>query len=449
MGANFSAGCLPSARRMLAHVFVVWTGWGSICAMKKLAIWTAVGAGLLIIVGAALFDVSESGSAPDTSQKAPQDGPIAAFLAAHWINPLPPQGAPPVQFSPLEASLAPEACGQCHVQQYRDWRESLHSRTVGPGLLWQFRLMDQQAANGCMRCHAPLAEQKALMARERGWSGAPSSPPPSYVPPNLHHEGLVCAACHVRAHQRFGPPAGTPIAADPLPHGGFSPNAAFEDSRFCAVCHQFPDSGTSLNGKLLENTYEEWRNSLPGRAGQSCQSCHMPDRRHLWRGIHDPEMTTRALTATIDLNMFDSEHMLVQANITNAGAGHYFPTYVVPEVVFTLRLVDPAGHPKGEIARTVVARRANVELTKEQFDSRIRSGETRILSGRFKRPKGSGWSVELRMAVSPGAHYERVFRYSLEHVAHLTHETRQFLRAALKQVEMAHYQVTLARTVIR
>lgn len=419
--------------------------------MKKFAVWTAVGAGLLIAVSAALYYyyLSENGPRHHASKRAGQSDPIAAFLAVHWTNPLPPQGAPPAQFSPIEASLASEACGQCHVEQYHDWRDSLHSRTVGPGLLWQFRLMDQQAANGCMRCHAPLAEQKALMALEHDWSGAPSSPPPSYVPANLHREGLVCAACHVRAHKRFGPPARAPTAADGLPHGGFSPNPAFEDSRFCAVCHQFPESGPRLNGKLLENTYEEWRNSLPGRAGQTCQSCHMPDRRHHWRGIHDPKMTTRALTVTLDLTMPDKERIRVESQITNTGAGHYFPTYVVPEVVFTLQLVDPAGRPKGEIARTVVARRANVDLTQEQFDHRLRSGETRIMGGEFRRHAGTGWSVELHMAVSPGAHYQRSFQYALEHTAHMTRETRQLLREALRQVETARYHVTLARTVIR
>lgn len=418
--------------------------------MKKFLVWTAVGAGLLIAVSAVLyyFYLSDNGRRHHASKLAGQSDPVAAFLAAHWIDPLPPQGAPPVQFSPIEASLAPEACGQCHVAQYQDWRGSLHSRTVGPGLLWQFLLMNQQAANGCMRCHAPLAEQKALMALEHGWSGAPSSPPPSYVPANLHREGLVCAACHVRAHRRFGPPARTPTA-DRLPHGGFSPNAAFEDSRFCAVCHQFPESGTRLNGKLLENTYEEWRNSASARAGQTCQSCHMPDRRHLWRGIHDPAMTTRALTVALDLTALDKERMWAEAKITNTGAGHYFPTYVVPEVVFTLQLVDPHGRPKGEIARTVVARRVNVDLTQEQFDRRLRSGETRIMGRAFRRPAGTGWSVELRMDVSPGAHYVRVFQYALNHTANMTREARQLLRESLRQIETARYHVTLARAVIR
>ena len=417
--------------------------------MKRFAISTTGGGVLLIVAGALLyFSLAADGSRVRAAESTSQTEPIAEFLAAHWANPLPPQGRPPAQFSTLEASLAPDACGQCHADQYRDWRTSLHGKTIGPGLLWQFRLMDQQAANECMRCHAPLAEQKALMALERGWSAAPSSPRPSYIPANLDHQGLVCAACHVRAHMRFGPPTRKPNAG-PLAHAGFRSSPAFEDSRFCAVCHQFRESGPRLNGKFLENTYEEWRNSRFARTGQSCQSCHMPDRRHLWRGIHDPAMTASALTVTLDLTTVDTGHMRAQARITNTGAGHHFPTYLVPEVVFTLQLVDPEGRPKREIARTVVARRANVELTQEVFDRRIMSGETRVLDGRFARPAVSGWSVDLRMTVSPGAHYVRSFEYALRHTSNVTGETRQLLNEALEQAEEARYHVTLAHTVIR
>jgi len=110
------------------------------------------------------------------SRQQPVAVPVELFLANHWAEPIPPQGPPPNGFSVLEASLSPQACGQCHAQQYEAWRTSLHSRTVGPGLLWQLALMDQAQANRCFRCHAPLAEQKALLAIEHGWLGA-SAPP--------------------------------------------------------------------------------------------------------------------------------------------------------------------------------------------------------------------------------------------------------------------------------
>ena len=43
-------------------------------------------------------------------------------------------------------------------------------------------LMNQDQGNRCLRCHAPLAEQKALLALELGWPNAPKQPPPDYVP---------------------------------------------------------------------------------------------------------------------------------------------------------------------------------------------------------------------------------------------------------------------------
>src|SRR5436309_9328506 len=42
---------------------------------------------------------------------------IREFLDRHWRRPLAPQGPPPARFSPLEASLQPEACGTCHPVQ--------------------------------------------------------------------------------------------------------------------------------------------------------------------------------------------------------------------------------------------------------------------------------------------------------------------------------------------
>ncbi|MHB8257145.1 MAG: multiheme c-type cytochrome [Acidiferrobacterales bacterium] len=420
--------------------------------MKKFAAWAVATAGMLLISSVVYFFGFSVGVLRSPVRKsAAQSHPIAAFLARHWVYPLPPEGNPPRAYSALEASLSPQSCGQCHRQQYDDWRTSLHSRTVGPGLLWQLPLMDQQSANRCMRCHAPLAEQKALAALEFHWPNRPSSPPPAYVGPLLFHQGLVCAACHVRRHRRFGPPPppGMPPGNTPgLPHGGFTVSAAFQHSRFCATCHQSSPGGRSLDGKPFENTYAEWRVSRFAREGVTCQSCHMPHRRHLWRGIHDPAMTVRALTVALDLTTLDREHMWAKAKIANTGAGHDFPTYVVPEVVFTLQLIDPHGRSKGEIARTVVARRVNVDLTQEKFDTRIRSGESRVLGGQFRRPAGPGWSVELRMAVSPGAHYIRVFQYALLHVTGLTSESRQLLRNALMQVKAARYNVTLVRKFI-
>ncbi len=373
---------------------------------------------------------------------APIADPIEQFLATHWANPLAPQGEPPAHFSELEAALAPEACGQCHAAQYRDWRTSLHSRAIGPGILWQFHVLDQVESNRCLRCHAPLAEQKALVALDRRWPGAPATPPPAYVAPDLHRQGLVCAACHVRRHQRFGPARaeGTASAATPLPHGGFTASAAFADSRFCATCHQFPPTGRRLNDKLLENSYEEWRGSRAAQEGRNCQSCHMPDRRHLWRGIHDREMVQRGLARQLVVTRVDGARGHARATLRSVDIGHYFPTYVVAKVYVTLHL-RRQGSVLAELAHRVIGRTADVDLAQELADTRIPPGGEVGLDADIELVSGEPLEVELRIEVAPAEHYERMFQTMLERNLKLDAPGHALLREALRQARAKRYRL--------
>src|SRR5947199_5400478 len=207
---------------------------------------------------------------------------IQEFLARHWRQPLAPQGPPPARFSPLEASLAPEACGACHPAQLADWRTSLHSRSMGPGVAGQLVEMlesDPRSALSCFTCHAPLDEQASHVADGARASANPVSDAA------LGARGLVCAGCHVRAHQRFGPPRRdgplTPTAPlEPLPTHGVTRTPAFLRSEFCQSCHQFTPEGCALHGKLLENTYNAWKASHIARQDGQVQNCHMPNRHH-------------------------------------------------------------------------------------------------------------------------------------------------------------------------
>ncbi|MEB2335390.1 MAG: multiheme c-type cytochrome [Burkholderiales bacterium] len=373
------------------------------------------------------------------SRQQPVAVPVELFLANHWAEPIPPQGPPPNGFSVLEASLSPQACGQCHAQQYEAWRTSLHSRTVGPGLLWQLALMDQAQANRCFRCHAPLAEQKALLAIEHGWLGAPPLPPPGYIDPDLGHQGLVCAACHVRNHRRFGPPA-RPDAEPGTAHGGFTSSAAFQDSRFCAHCHQFPPDGPSVEGKLFEDTLNQWAAS-PMAPQRTCQSCHMPDRQHSWRGIHDAETTRSALDLGLDVVALGEGRFEARARVRNVGAGHHFPTYMVPKVEldFLRRDADGSTHALG---RQVIGWTVDTQLTREIADTRIPAGEAREFPVPFAAPRAAGWKVELVVRVKPGEHYERMFREHLARDAQLPPQAVSQLRQALADVLSAEYELT-------
>jgi len=366
--------------------------------------------------------------------KAPPD-PVAQFLSVHWAQPVPPQGDPPPRFTALEASLAPESCAACHPAQFADWNTSLHSRAMGPGIRWQLRVFGQGEANDCLRCHAPLAEQKALAALEYGWANAPTAPMPDYVSADLHLRGNTCASCHVRRHQVFGPPA---AHHDPAPHGGFVEQQAFGDSRFCAPCHQFPAGARSLEGKLIENTYEEWRASPSARAGVSCQSCHMPDRRHVWRGIHDPDTVRKGLRRELELKRLDDGRLDIRARITAPGVGHYFPTYVVPKVLISLHLVGAGG--ERELARQVIGRTVSVDMDKEWSDTRIPPGGNSELALQVAAPPAP-YRVEMRLEVAPAEHYARMYRAMLQRNPDMEAATLALLREALRQADAASYRL--------
>lgn len=374
---------------------------------------------------------------------------VDRFLEKHWSEPIPPQGAPPGHFSELEASLHPGACGTCHTEQLAGWRDSLHSRTMGPGLRWQLRLMDQAQGNRCLRCHAPLAEQKALVAVELGWPNAPAHEPPGYVGPDLAHQGLSCAACHVRGHTRFGPPPRSGKPVPDQPHDGFVVSRAFQDSRFCAHCHQFPEDGPRIAGKLQEDTYQQWLASPFAKMGanaKTCQTCHMPDRRHAWKGIHDPEMTRRAVQVSLDLEQIAGTRYVAHARVRNIGAGHHFPTYMVPKVDLYFLLRSPKGDTR-ELGRHVIGWSVDTGITREIADTRIPAGEARAFRQEFEAGPEGG-RVELVMWVRPGEHYERIFRDSLGRAAQFPTEAVVLLKQALTEVEGKHYELLRVRRAL-
>jgi hypothetical protein len=364
---------------------------------------------------------------------------IEQFLQQHWQHPLPPQGKPPAHFSHSEASLDPQQCGGCHVAQFNDWKKSLHSHTMGPGILWQLRLMDQEQANACLNCHAPLAEQKALLAMEHQWPNAPSAQPPAYVPPQLGHEGLTCAGCHVRQHQRFGPEPRTKINTAALPHNGFSISAAFEDSRFCASCHQFPEDGPRTAGKLREDTLQQWRASDYSQKNQQCQSCHMPDRKHQWQGIHSPAMVQTALGFSLAR---DGDK--ITAAITNSGAGHHFPTYMVPKVYIQLFLLSGDKKPQ-LLSEHIIGWQVDVSLAQEIADTRIPAGETHQFSATLPANAQTDDTIELRVLVQPREHYERTFLSVLEQADKLDAITLDLLQRAYDEAVATHFEWTPLR----
>jgi len=335
---------------------------------------------------------------------------VETFVARHWRVPLAAQGPPPARFSPLEASLAPESCGTCHPVQFTDWRTSTHAAAMGPGIAGQLAEMlvrEPATALACQHCHAPLAEQAPLLPDTLTANPAFDAA--------LRARGIPCAACHVRHHERFGPPRrdGSLASAAPretLPHGGVTRTPAYLASEFCRGCHQFGADGYALNGKLLEDTYAEWKASRFAAAGVQCQDCHMPDRRHLWRGIHDPEMVRGGLTITlVDDEPRAAGAVASRLVVENTGVGHRFPTYVTPLVIMRAELVDAAERGvAGTRVERRIGREVTLDLARERSDTRLAPGERAELA--YARAlDGTAVAARFSVIVYPDAFYTGFF----------------------------------------
>ena len=403
---------------------------------------------LLLLVPTGCDSASKSGSPPVSAVSTAPDA-TASFLATHWRKPLAANGAAPAQFSPIEASLAPSACGACHPRQFADWQTALHSHAMGPGLFGQLQAMGAEAREehqACLQCHAPLAEQADHLVAALAANHA--LPPHADGSSSAH--GLTCAGCHVRQHQRYGPPRqdGTrPVPNAPLPHNGWQVATAFADSRFCAVCHQFEADGPSLNGKPLENTYVEWQASRYAREGRSCQSCHMPQRRHLWRGIHDAEMVRSGLDIETALSTRVGGRVGATLVITNTGIGHAFPTYVTPRVVVEIAQEGRNGKMiAATTERHLIVRDVSLDLTRERSDTRLMPDERRVYP--YDRPLDPrALSLVFRVTVYPDAFYAEFYRATLRDPALI--KGRGMIREALKRATASPYTLHLSHLSLR
>jgi hypothetical protein len=374
--------------------------------------------------------------APDTSERERVLGP---FLAAHWTIPAAPQGPAP---DPVSADPRPEACGACHPEQLADWRTSIHASAASPGLLGQLvegALAHPAQQRMCVSCHAPLDEQHAFDASLR--------PNPRFDS-RLLSDGVLCAGCHVRKRRFFGPPPRpeAPAVAEPRPHGGFEVREEYRQSRFCAECHQFFDDA-GVNGKPIENTFAEWQASPQAAAGRQCQDCHMPYRRHLWRGIHDAEMVRAAVDVDLAAHDLLGETLRAALVVRNRDVGHAFPTYVTPRVFVALFQSDADGNElDGTRVEAVIAREVDLANGVERFDTRVMPGESVKLEYVQARVEGAD-SLVGRVTVDPDFHYRGVFQSLLPTLSDAS--ARAQIAEASRRISNSSYVLAEIRRPLR
>ncbi|MFQ5934925.1 MAG: multiheme c-type cytochrome [Acidiferrobacterales bacterium] len=325
----------------------------------------------------------------------------------YWWLPVPPQGEPPESHHPLTRDLSAKTCGLCHQDKYKQWRDSIHAKAMSKGLVGQLATTSQQNRESCLSCHSPRSEQWVA------WQAAGSAAFGKV-------DGIDCAGCHVRAYRRFGP---REVAESP--HGKVEALPLFQRSEFCMNCHQFHGGGVSLNGKPLENTYNEWKASRYGREGRTCQSCHMPAGTHGFKGIHDPEMTRQGLKVQV---IRTRQGMYVEAK--NAGAGHALPTYPTPRI--TLR-ADTAEGGRVKQASYVIQRRLHWDPKtgwRELSDTRLLPDQSLEL----RLPLQEDQPATVTVIVQPDHDYhDRVYPMLLAAQKNLSQQDRALLEAARRE----------------
>ena len=332
----------------------------------------------------------------------------------HWQQPI---VASSVKVSNKEISV--KSCSSCHQQTAKDWQLSLHAQAMGAGVVGQLKnYLVSQPVHGsiqensvhirqpkCLVCHAPLTEQRInhrLLKNEGN---------------ELASEAIGCASCHIRNGKVF--PSSLTLAQhsnkDKYKNISKSPQLkALKKAKFCASCHQFPESGRKLEGKLLQNTFEEWKNSEFAKQGIACQNCHMPAGRHLWRGIHDKEMVLRGVTIDIDFEPDLSSYLIANLTLTNSGVGHYFPTYVTPRVVLAIYQQDKQGNTiKGSYQETAIGRSVSMDLEHELFDSRLAPSHSARLTY-SKNKSNLAVAMTFKVIIEPDHFYSNFYRASLE-----------------------------------
>ena len=289
---------------------------------------------------------------------------------------------------------------------------------MGPGIMGQLVEMaanDRAQHQSCLRCHAPLSEQAdALVTELSKGTYDHKAMPQTATSKKLHERGMICAACHVRNYQWYGPPRkdGTFVetSATTIAHAAWTAVDAFADSRFCSSCHQFAANGFALNGKLLENTYEEWKASPYPEQGISCQNCHMPERRHLWRGIHDPDMTRSGVTIETSAIRIEQGRIKATIKITNSNTGHYFPSYITPKVLLQGIQLDPSGKTiDSSVRQSTIGRDLPLNLAVENYDTRLAPDQ--IMEMNYDEEKAAAARIFLlKIVVQPDEFYTRFYK---------------------------------------
>ncbi|MBQ26616.1 MAG: hypothetical protein CMH81_00515 [Nitrospiraceae bacterium] len=312
-------------------------------------------------------------------------------------------------------SLKAESCGKCHQAIYEEWKTSIHAQAFDDPFFQAYWKRDNNIWI-CLNCHTPLENQQPELIidipRDRV-EKAVKMPNPNYDP-EFQHEGITCAACHVRDGVILGPyedsDAPHPTMYDPI----------YRSMDLCYRCHQVPSGPFQFYRAGPCGTYPEFEGEHYFNQGYICQTCHMPaverpvatggpmrkGRKHLWRGGHDPEQVKRAITIKLTADppeLPSGQEVEFLMEITNSGAGHKLPTGD-PDRHFTFdfEIVDQAGNVLEAQSHTMGRWILWQPVIWEVWDNRLKPLQSRNYRFRYRMPQlgGAEGPITLRTVVT-------------------------------------------------
>ena len=245
----------------------------------------------------------------------------------------------------------PKNCGMCHRGIYKEWRQSLMSKSYTHEwdqveyfklALPHSRKLEKVSGvkGGCIACHSPLAFLSGDI-------------PPKPADQNTRaNEGVSCEVCHNITGTSQKVPFNFSYEIKPgkvkrgprkdavSPYHKTEYSAFHKSAEMCATCHD----EQSPYGAWVKATYREWKEGPYAGEGTVCQDCHMPkspgksagggkERKdiahHTFLGSH----SAIQLKGAVDVTLAGSEKtaspgstLKFQAKLFNGKAGHYIPS---------------------------------------------------------------------------------------------------------------------------
>ncbi len=180
----------------------------------------------------------------------------------------------------------PTVCQGCHPQIFKQWRGSMHSKSIDDPIFTALWKMGVEETDGmveqlCAGCHTAIGtvSGEVKLNRETG----------EFEMSDIARKGVQCDLCHtIKESTRHLTPQMEPFNASIIVEPGDIKRGPYKDSEspyhetaysdlhtrseFCANCHNVFHP---VNHFPIERTYDEWKTSVYAQAGIQCQDCHM------------------------------------------------------------------------------------------------------------------------------------------------------------------------------